>query len=102
MLSDEIREDLDLGNEVYYKIIKRGEQLGVACLQWFDEYDYDQDNFLADEDDIQYRFNSEEEAKKWLNNNIKPEYVYEEDKILNNKFNRKKYFIDYEEDDLDD
>lgn len=33
MLSDEIREDLDLGNEVYYKIIKRGEQLGVACLQ---------------------------------------------------------------------
>ena len=91
-LEEELNEMEEM-NKVYYKIIERGgELLGVCCLQWFDEYDYDQNRFLVDENDIQYKFDDEDKAKKWLNNNIKPEYIDPEDRILNNKFNREKYF----------
>ena len=78
-------------NDVYYKIIQCEDGvLTVACLQWFDEYDYDQDRFFTDEDGYQLKFDTEEEAEEWLNENIKPELIDPEHRRL--KFNRLDYF----------
>ncbi len=49
----------------YYKIIRSNEdprKLVVACLQSFDEADYDQSRFLSD-----YKYPSEEDAQKVIN-----------------------------------
>jgi len=47
---------------VYYKIIRVGKELSVACLQDFDEPDYDQSRFLSP-----FKYPTEEEAQAVIN-----------------------------------
>lgn len=49
---------------VYYKIIRTGKELSVACLQDFDEPDYDQSRFLSP-----FKYPTEEEAQALANGN---------------------------------
>lgn len=86
---------VEWNNEVYYKIIidYETDKFSIIEMQYFDESDYIQDRILADRYGNQYNFSKEYEAIKWLNNNIKPEYIEEKFKIVNNSFNREKYFI---------
>jgi hypothetical protein len=45
-------------NDVYYRLyLNRHDELVVVCMQWFDEYDYDQKRFLSEE-----RYYDEDEA----------------------------------------
>lgn len=79
-------------SDVYYKIYQSGRLNGlltVVCMQWFDEYDYDQEKFFTDEDGYVLQFDTEKEAEKWLNENIKQEMIDSEHRKA--KFNRKDY-----------
>jgi len=70
---------------VYYKIILDSEgTLCVVCLQWFDEFDYDQKRFITDSHGNQREFDNEEDAKKWLNSNIQDKYIRQSDKTTGN------------------
>ena len=62
----------------------------MACMQWFDEYDYDQDRFFPNDKGEPLKFYSEDEAIEWLNENIKPELIDPQYRKI--KFNREKYF----------
>lgn len=79
-------------NDVYYKIYQSHRLNGlltVVCMQWFDEYDYDQEKFFTDEDGYVLQFDTEKEAEEWLNENIKPEMIDPEHRKA--KYNRKDY-----------
>ena len=79
-------------NDVYYKIYQSSKLNGlltVVCMQWFDEFDYDQENFFTDEYGYVLEFESEVEAEKWLNENIKAEMIDPEHRRA--KFNRSDY-----------
>lgn len=66
----------DNNYSVYYKIILNSDNLvTIACLQDFDEYDYNQDRFFKDEDGACVAFYSEENAKKYLNEKFKQEVI---------------------------
>jgi hypothetical protein len=45
-------------NDIYYRIIEHLGELTVAELQWFDEFDFNQDSFLNDK-----HYETEEEAQ---------------------------------------
>jgi len=80
-------------NDIYYKIYQSSRlngMLTVVCMQWFDEYDYDEDKFFTDEDGDVLKFSTEDEAERWLNKNIKPELIDPEHRKV--KFNRQDYF----------
>jgi len=65
-------------SDIYYKIYKserKNWQLVVVCMQWFDEYDYHQDRFMKDEDGEALKFDYENQAIEWLNDNIKLEMI---------------------------
>lgn len=66
----------DVG-EVYYKLIKsyRNDLITIACIQWFDEYDYDQSRFVRNSDNEIHVFESEELAQEKLNKWFKPEEI---------------------------
>lgn len=49
-------------DEVYYRVLVNPTGCVIACMQWFDEHDYDSQTYL---DDVRYK--SEEEAEKALN-----------------------------------
>ena len=66
-------------DDCYYKIYLASRlepKLTIVCMQWFDEDNYYSERFLKDRvsGDI-LKFDSEEEAKRWLNINIKPEKI---------------------------
>jgi len=63
--------------EVYWKILKsyRTDLFTVACLQWFDEADYDEDRFVRNSNDEVHVFESEELAVQKLNEWYKPEEI---------------------------
>jgi hypothetical protein len=61
-------------------------------VQWFDEYDYDQERFFTDDLDNQLQFKTEREADIWLNNNIKPELIDPEHRRIT-KMTKRDYFI---------
>jgi hypothetical protein len=77
-----------MNNEVYYRIYYWDEigKLTVVCMQWFDEYDYHEDRFMTDDDGERLKFSSEEDAVRWLNENVKPEMI--DPKYLSVKYNR--------------
>ncbi|MGD1416490.1 hypothetical protein [Bacillus stercoris] len=77
-------------SDVYYKIYLFNEMLTVVCMQWFDEVDYDQDKFFTDEYGYALEFETEEEAERWLNENIKPEMIDPDHRKA--KLNREDYF----------
>lgn len=72
----------DLQSEVYYRIYlsHQTQLLTIVCMQDFDEHDYVQHRFLTGKEDEILKFNSEEEAIKYLNkfvppNKFDPEYL---------------------------
>lgn len=69
-------------SDVYYKITRGNTKtFKVVCMQWFDELDYDETKFINDEWGYHRKFYSESEAIKWLNENVKEEYIDERDKV---------------------
>lgn len=80
-------------HDVYYRLYQSERQewkLTVVCMQDFDESDYYKDRFMTDEDGDRLKFNHEEDAIKWLNDNVKstmidPEY------LLSGGFKREEY-----------
>jgi len=60
---------------VYWKIfLGRDNLLTIVCMQWFDEYDYDQSRFYTKDGEIP-KWTSEEDAKKYLNDNFRKEMI---------------------------
>lgn len=81
-------------NDVYYKIYKTprlDDKLTIVCMQWFDEYDYDQDRFFYDKDGYLLQFDDEEKAITWLNENIKAELI-DPEYVRNKKHDDSFYF----------
>lgn len=73
---DEVRDC----NRSYYKIyLNRDNKLCVVEMQWFDEYDYESSKFYKDDDGYDVQFESEYEARKFLNDTFKVEYIAEDD-----------------------
>lgn len=83
----------DFNFPVYYRIyyLPNKDQFTIAELQQFDEHDYNPDYFLKDQQGLAYRFDDEEQAKKWLNENILPQYIAEDSRLFTG-FSREKYF----------
>jgi hypothetical protein len=87
-------------NDVYYKIYKTprlDDKLTIICMQWFDEYDYDQSRFFNDKDGNLLKFYSEEEAITWLNENIKVELI-DPEYVRNGKYDDSFYFKEKDDD----
>lgn len=82
-------------NDVYYRIIRTSDDdtlLTICCMQWFDEYDYDETRFLcAKGTDERLRFSTEEKAIKFLNDNINQENIVPEYRVQTQKYNDKFY-----------
>lgn len=66
-------------NDVYYRLIRIGDNddiITVCCMQWFDEYDYDESRFLcAKGTNERLMFSTEEKAIKFMNDNLKQENI---------------------------
>lgn len=64
-------------NQVYYRVyyFEARDYITVVSMQDFDERDYTQDNFLTDVHGYKLRFECEDEAIKWINENVKPEKI---------------------------
>ena len=67
--------------EVYWKILKHNNYYTVACLQDFDEYDYDQSLFVRNSDDKIHVFETEEMAIIKINKWFKPEDIDPEHRL---------------------
>lgn len=63
--------------EVYWKLYKstRNDLITIVCMQWFDEADYYEENFVRNSSDEIHTFESEELAKDKLNEWYKPEEI---------------------------
>lgn len=54
-------------DDIYYKIQRNGKgDFNVCCIQWFDEYDYDQSLFVRDYWGDQLVFKTEDDAEAFL------------------------------------
>lgn len=63
-------------DKIYYKLYKRNNGLiTVVCLQWFDEIDYYEKNFVRDSNNEPHSFDTEEEAIEKLNKWFKPSEI---------------------------
>ncbi len=77
-------------NDIYYKLFhSKNGYLTIICLQWFDEFDYDQSRFYK-ENDQHLIFDEKEKAIRYLNlnferNDIDPEYYRVKRKIKNER-----------------
>ncbi|MFS0905681.1 hypothetical protein AB3N02_21795 [Priestia aryabhattai] len=80
-----------MSNDIYYRILDYKGKLTIVCMQWFDEYDYNEEDFLTDEDGDRYMFHTKNEAIDWLNENVKEEYIDDEYKHASPKSKREKY-----------
>lgn len=77
--------------DVYYCLyITEDDKITVICLQEFDESGYNHRKFLRKNNEENYKFDSEEAAVNFLNENIKPEYIDPDYILIINK--QKKYF----------
>lgn len=61
IMNEEDFKEMEERNEIYYRLFYRESEnkVVVACMQWFDEYDYDQSKFITDK-----KFESEEVAQR--------------------------------------
>lgn len=64
-------------NEVYYRIYRtdRNNLMTVVCMQNFDEYDYDSEQFVKNSDGEPYLFYNEEDAATKLRDWYIPEQI---------------------------
>jgi len=68
--------DESLDSPVYYKILLNRNGLAtIACLYDFDEFDYDQHKFFKTTDGTCVAFWNENNARRYLNEKFKPEYI---------------------------
>ncbi|MEK4049887.1 hypothetical protein [Bacillus sp. FSL K6-2839] len=73
---ERMKEEMEEVNEVYYKIyISDKPKYSVVTLQWFDELDYRDSDFLAYESGCHLKFENEEEALQWLFLNVPNELI---------------------------
>lgn len=49
-----------MSNEVYWRVMRKGDDIVFPCMQDFDEIDYDQSAFLTEK-----QFDTEEAAQQW-------------------------------------
>lgn len=80
-------------HDVYYRIYQSERldwKLTVVCMQYFDEGDYYRDRFMTGALDNRLRFDHEEDAIKWLNDNVKSEMIDPEYKLFGG-FKREEY-----------
>lgn len=68
---ERMKEEMEEVNEVYYKIyISDKPMYSVVTLQWFDELDYRDSDFLANQEGNHLKFEREDEALEWLFLNV--------------------------------
>ncbi|WHF25302.1 hypothetical protein QJS65_10620 [Bacillus altitudinis] len=64
---ERMKEEMEEVNEVYYKIyISDKSMYSVVTLQWFDELDYRDSDFLANQEGNHLKFERKEDALEWL------------------------------------
>lgn len=65
-----------MDNEIYYKAYMPDHKhyFTIVCMQWFDEYDYNNNRFLTKDGEV-LQWDSEREAEEYLIDNIKTEYI---------------------------
>lgn len=79
-------------HEVYWRIYHcHDDKFAVVCMQWFDEFDYDEERFMTDLDGDRLQFFSEYHddefvdgakiAREFLNKVVLPEFIREKDLI---------------------
>ncbi|QQO40514.1 hypothetical protein 000TH008_86 [Bacillus phage 000TH008] len=79
-------------SDVYYKILMYTDLEDYECkatvvtMQWFDERDYPQDNFIKDERGRALEFDSEDEAVQWVLDNVKDGHI--DPRLKRNRFNQ--------------
>ncbi len=81
-------------NDLYYRILRRQDSdlLTIVAMQSHDEWDYDESRFLcAKGTDSPLLFSTEKDAIKFLNDNIKHEYIEPEFLIRTQQSNDKYY-----------
>ena len=68
---------IDMSSDVYYKILhsSRTEKFTVVCMQWFDEYDYDEERFVRNKEDEIHVFETEDMAIEKLNEWYEPDQI---------------------------
>lgn len=61
IMNEEDFKEMEERNAIYYRLYYRESEnkIVVVCMQWFDEYDYDQSKFISDK-----KFESEEVAQR--------------------------------------
>jgi len=81
----------DVDNGVYYKIYYniREDYVTVVTMQWFDEDDYNNAHFFKDEDGVILKFDNEDTAIQWLNDNVKEDKINPE--YRKKGFNQKRF-----------
>lgn len=64
---ERMKEEMEEVNEVYYKIYISDKPLySVVTLQWFDELDYRDSDFLDNQQGNHLKFERKEDALEWL------------------------------------
>jgi hypothetical protein len=88
-----LKGEIKLLDKVYYRVyyFAARDYITIVCMQDFDESDYTQENFLLDKFGYKLRFECEDEAIKWLNENVKTEKIDPEYTI--NKLIWKNYLL---------
>lgn len=73
--------NVNMSDDVYYKLLRHYKTglVTIACMQWFDEYDYNEKDFIRDSEDKIHVFETEDMAIEKLNewytkDQIDPEY----------------------------
>ena len=76
-----------MNDEVYYKIYyyEPEDHVTVVCMQWFDESDYHENHFFKDKNGEVLKFDNEEDAIQWINNNVKEDKIDPEYKKVFNQ-----------------
>ena len=65
----------------YYRVILTREDLvRVITMQWFDENDYDQSKFVKDESGDSRQWETEDEARKFVNATYRFERIHPDDR----------------------
>lgn len=76
--------------DVYYKILiplERTNHLMLICtVQDFDEYDYNQEEWLADDDGV-VSFDFEEDARQYLADHVDDKWIRPEDRLVKSHVN---------------
>jgi hypothetical protein len=81
-----------MSSEVYYRIyyLDRDNMIHVVEMQDFDEDDYHDHNFYRDENGEKIKFDTEEDAIKFLNQTFKAKHIHPDYRTAASVFERMK------------